>query len=237
MLKVLKKIAFGISSRFSKKSFSQCGEDLIMEFIFRELKIERPVYLDVGAHHPYYLSNTALMYLKGCKGISIEPDPDLFKVIQRERPNEIALNVGVGSGESITADFYVMNVSTLNTFSKAEAERYAEYPDKSIKAVIQIPLLSLSSVITKHLGNKAPNFISIDVEGMDLAIVQSFDFTKWKPEVFCVETLSYTEDASEVKLTAVIEFLQSKGYFLYADTYINSIFVDRSKWARRGSQM
>jgi len=221
-------------NKFQKRSFSQCGEDLIVEFIFRELKIDHPVYLDVGAHHPYYLSNTALMYLNGCKGISVEPDPDLFKVIQRARPLETSLNAGVGLEGNTLADFYVMNFSTLNTFSKIEAERYAEYPDKFIKEIIRIPLLSLSDIIRSHLGNNAPNFLTIDVEGMDLAIIQSFDFSKWRPEVLCVETLSYTEDNSEVKLTDTIRHLESQGYLLYADTYVNSIFVDRLPWTKRG---
>ena len=157
-----------------KVSYSQCGEDLIIDFIFTTLKIESPTYLDLGAHHPYYLSNTAFFYLKNSFGVSVEPDPDLFKLIKNERPNEISLNVGVGIEGSEVADFYIMNIPTLNTFSKSEAERYASYPGKSIKEVIKLPLLTVNQIIQSNFKGKAPNFVSLDVEGMDFEIVNSF---------------------------------------------------------------
>ena len=216
-----------------KVSYSQCGEDLIIDFIFTTLKIESPTYLDLGAHHPYYLSNTAFFYLKNSFGVSVEPDPDLFKLIKNERPNEISLNVGVGIEGSEVADFYIMNIPTLNTFSKSEAERYASYPGKSIKEVIKLPLLTVNQIIQSNFKGKAPNFVSLDVEGMDFEIVNSFEFDKYRPEVFCIETLTYTEDNTERKLNNIIEYMLNKDYFLYADTYINSIFVDKKKWSKR----
>jgi FkbM family methyltransferase len=216
-----------------KVSYSQCGEDLIIDFIFTTLKIESPTYLDLGAHHPYYLSNTAFFYLKNSFGVSVEPDPDLFKLIKNERPNEISLNVGVGIEGSEVADFYIMNIPTLNTFSKSEAERYASYPGKSIKEVIMLPLLTVNQIIQSNFKGKAPNFVSLDVEGMDFEIVNSFEFDKYRPEVFCIETLTYTEDNTESKLNNIIEYMLNKDYFLYADTYINSIFVDKKKWSKR----
>jgi FkbM family methyltransferase len=219
--------------KHQKITYSQCGEDIIIDFIFQMLKINNPTYIDVGAHHPYYLSNTAFFYDRGSKGISIEPDPTLYDYIKKERPNEICLNVGVGEENSGDLDFYIMNVPTLNTFSKEEAERYATYKNKYIEKVVKIPILSINSIIEKHFNNISPNFISIDVEGMDLLVVKSIDFEKYKPEVLSIETVSYTENNSEVKLTDIIEYVESKGYFLYADTYINSIFVNYEKWKVR----
>jgi FkbM family methyltransferase len=216
-----------------KISYSQCGEDLIIDFIFGLLKINNPTYLDIGAHHPYYLSNTSLFYNRGCKGVSVEPDSDLFQVIKKERPNETSLNVGVSEQHGGNADFYIMNVPTLNTFSKSEAERYASFPDKKIKKVVQIPLLNVNTIIKDYFNEETPNFVSIDVEGMDLLIVKSFDFEKHRPEVICIETLIYTEDNTEEKQKDIIDYVLSKGYFLFADTYINSIFVDSEKWKKR----
>lgn len=59
---------------FKKISYSQCGEDLIVSFIFNRLGILNPNYIDIGAHHPYKLSNTAFFYESGSRGINIEPD-------------------------------------------------------------------------------------------------------------------------------------------------------------------
>ncbi len=216
-----------------KYSYSQCGEDLIIDFIFGVFKIEKPTYLDIGAHHPYYLSNTAFFYAKESRGVSVEPDPSLYAVIKKERPLEKVLNVGVGLGQQQSADFYVMNVPTLNTFSKSEAERYAAYPGKEIKKVIQLPLLTVNEIIKTHFNNQAPDFISIDVEGMDMEIVKSFDFKAYRPKVFCIETLTYTENNTEEKLTNIIDYMKQQDYLLYADTYINSIFVEKAAWKNR----
>lgn len=65
-------------AKFAKPSFSQCGEDLILRHLFDQLGIARPTYLDVGAHHPQMLSNTALFSATGSTGINVEPDPELF---------------------------------------------------------------------------------------------------------------------------------------------------------------
>ena len=72
-----------------------------------------------------------------------------------------------------------------------------------------------------------------DVEGLDLAILKSFDFAHCRPRVICIETLTYAEDGSEHKLNEVIDVLRVNDYFVYADTYINTIAVDQRVWTRR----
>jgi len=215
-----------------KRSFSQSGEDLIMQFIFMWLRIDKPSYLDIGAHHPTYLSNTYLFYENGSSGVCVEPDPFLFEEIHKTRKRDICLNMGVGGGGADKADFYILNSRTLNTFSREEAERYASYEGKAIEKVVEIPLISVNDIIEQHCV-QVPNLVSLDVEGMDLQILQDFNFNRYSPEVFCIETLTYTEDNTERKLTDIIDLMLSKNYFVYADTYLNSIFVSRDAWNKR----
>src|SRR4051812_7168126 len=96
-------------------SYSQCGEDLILEHILGEyLRIPQPSYLDLGAHHPTYLSNTYRFYRKGGSGVCVEPDPVLFAPLRAARPRDVCLNAGVGASDAGGADFYVMSSRTLN---------------------------------------------------------------------------------------------------------------------------
>lgn len=214
-------------------SYSQCGEDLIIKHILYEyLAMRNPSYLDIGAHHPTYLSNTYLFYERGSKGVCVEPDPLLFAQIENERKRDICLNVGVGFSEATVADFYIMSCRTLNTFSREEAERYQSYGTHRIQEVVKLPLLSVNSILEKYFSS-GPDFVSLDVEGMDFEILKSFDFSRYRPPVFCVETLSYAEDQSEQKIEEIMQLMKSKGYFSYADTYINTIFVDREIWGSR----
>ncbi len=231
--KTKRKINSLLADEHTNISYSQCGEDLIVKFIFRELGKNIISYLDIGAHHPTYINNTALFYKTGSTGVSIEPDPFLFKRIHDERSNDINLNIGIGGGQASTeADFYILSEKTLNTFSKEEAERCVSYGNKKIEKIVKLPLLPINEIMKKYF-NPAPDFISLDVEGYDIVILKSFDFEKFRPKVWCIETLTYTEDKTEQKIQETVDFMISQGYFIYADTYINTIFVDKETWLKR----
>src|ERR1035438_1460830 len=89
--RVLNKLHGVVAS--GKTSYSQCGEDLIIRYVFDVLKIPCPVYLDIGAHHPRFLSNTFLFYQQGAHGINIEPDPTLFAAFPKQRNRDTNLNI------------------------------------------------------------------------------------------------------------------------------------------------
>jgi len=136
------------------------------------------------------------------------------------------------AAETCARDFYVMTERTLNTFSVEEAKRYESYGKTKIEKVLKINVLNVNDVMREYFHPK-PNFVSLDVEGLELEILKSFNFKNYRPEVFCIETITYTEDKSEKKLNEIINFMCSKGYFVYADTYINTIFVEKKAWADR----
>ena len=210
---------------FFPKSYAQAGEDRILEYLFfSELKIQSPTYLDIGANYPVAFNNTFFLYARGCSGVCVEPDPSLIPALRKQRSRDVVLNVGVGLNEMTEADFYVFTPKGLNTFSKEEAEFRESFGTYKVQQVLKIPLRTINSIIAEHFTS-APNLLSIDVEGLDLAILQSLDFDKYKPDVICTETISYDEGRGAKKLTDIIDFVCSKGYVLYADTHINTIFV------------
>lgn len=214
-----------------KISYSQCGEDLIMLHLCKTIGIHDILYLDVGAHHPTYLSNTYLFYESGGHGVCVEPDPSLIGEFQAKRPKDVNLNCGIGI-ETGVSDFFIMSTRTLNTFSELEAERYQSYGNQKIIQRIKVELKSINEIVGNNF-ERCPNLVSIDVEGLDYAIMNDFDFEVFRPEVFCLETLSYTENNTERKLTELIDLMHEKGYMTYADTYINTIFVDKNVWKNR----
>ena len=220
-----------LSTNYRKGSYSQSGEDLIVKFIFDEIGIANPGYLDIGAHHPYYLSNTALFYELGSRGINIEPDPFLFKNFVQYRYEDINLNIGITdrSGEQ---DFYVMNVPTLNTFSKEDAERFGLEGAYKIEKILKMKTEKIQNIITQYANNRFPQFLSLDAEGIDELIIDSIDFIKNFPIVICVETLSFSSTGKGIKNSALIKKIIDKGYLKYADTYINTIFVRLGNWIR-----
>src|SRR5262245_41670593 len=107
-------------------SFSQVGEDLIINYLFQSLNIARPSYLDIGTNHPIVGNNTYFFYLRGSKGVCIEPDPQLFRLIRQKRPLDTHINAGVGFETGKTnAEFYVFPhpYTGWNHFSRQESEK------------------------------------------------------------------------------------------------------------------
>ncbi len=214
---------------YGKLSYSQSGEDLIVKFLLDTVGIIVPTYIDVGAHHPQYINNTTIFYESGSTGVNIEPDPELFKLFKTIRKNDTNINIGVAAGEK-TLDFYVLSTPTLNTFSKEEVKKYKS-EGYHVERVIKVKTLSINKIIKKYF-NKAPDFMNLDAEGMNLEILKSLDFDIYSPNVICVETISFSLTGTGKKDHKLIKYLKTKGYLLYADTYINSIFVKKTLWVR-----
>jgi FkbM family methyltransferase len=224
VLKILRKI--NPAYHPSKTSWAQQGEDLIIDFLFTQfLDCKVPSYLDIGANHPYHLSNTYFFYQKGSRGVNVEPDPSLIQNFQRLRKNDITLNVGVGP-EQGNFDFFIMSSPTLNTFSKETAEEYSKsshfgYP--VVKKVVNVPVVTANEILEKYFSINPNYFISIDVEGLDFQILQSIDLEKFKPPVICIEI-----NGKDEKL--VKNYLHNKGYLLYANNSTNCIFILKEKF-------
>lgn len=216
---------------WAKKSYSQSGEDLIVKFIFDNIGIKKPSYIDIGAHHPFYLSNTALFYSLGSRGINIEPDPVLFNEFLNHRKQDINLNYGISEKEG-NQDFFLINEPALNTFSKSEAENYIKEGQYFIKETVKVKVFEIQQVISKYSNGKFPDFLSLDAEGIDELVLKSIDYNKSSPLVICVETITFSTSGNGVKNQELINYIESKDYLLYADTNINSIFVKKEMWIR-----
>ncbi len=218
-----------------KNSFSQSGEDRIVKFIFEVLGISKPTYLDIGAHHPTIINNTYLFYLLGGKGVLVDPNPKWCGIVHNIRPRDVFLNVGVSGLPKKQVPFYIMDSDTLSTFSKEEAERMVCEDDHEIVSVQYVDILTPFEIITEYLLGDV-DFVSVDVEGLEIDILKSLDFDKIRPKVFCIETISYSKTGKGTKNTEIIEFMNNNAYLTYADTYVNTIFVDNEEWSSFGKK-
>ena len=93
--KILSRARHKVSPRYARDSYSQEGEDLIMEhFLFCK---PTGFYVDVGAHHPKKYSNTYRLYRRGWRGINIDANPGSMVEFRRVRPRDINVEAGVGA--------------------------------------------------------------------------------------------------------------------------------------------
>ena len=181
---------------FGGFTYSQSGEDLALLNIFTLLfeaevgtsPVMRPFWIDIGSHHPTYLSNTKLFYQRGFRGINIEPNSNLIGIFNYERADDINLNIGVGTEHGF-ANFYMFDIfSGRNTFSKKEAEEYALKYSHPVKETVILPVWTLNQVVHTYCESQFPPLLLIDAEGLDIEIIRNTDFNFYgSPRVICVE--------------------------------------------------
>lgn len=201
--------------RWGCVSYAQHGDDFMILNIFEMLKIDRPTYLDLGAHHPENISNTKLLYDRGCRGINVEANPHLLDEFKRFRPEDINLNIGVGP-ESGTFDFKMYDSrSGRNTFSDDEVKEYG----RTVKSVMPLPVLTLTQIVDRYNTGRFPNLLSVDIEGLDYEVLKSTSFIgKCPPDLIVVET-------RRKKSTEMIAMMGAKGYLPYCRMGENIFFI------------
>lgn len=213
----------------ANKSFSQCGEDLIVQYVFNLRGISNPTYIDIGANDPFFLSNTALFYQKGCRGVNVEANPYLIDKFYQYRSEDINLNIGIGSNQG-DLDFYIMDDPTLSSFSEDECNNYIKTGKYNLLETKKVSLITVKSVIDKYCNGIFPDFMSLDAEGFDFEILKTIDFDSCFPKVICVEAAEYSSIGAGERRSDLINFLSGKGYYEYANTNLNAIMVRKDFW-------
>lgn len=217
---------FGYSN-FRTLSYSQEGEDLIIGRFFEDQP--KGFFVDIGAHHPKRFSNTYLLYKKGWTGINIDPMPGIMKLFNQNRPNDINLEIGI-SAEDSKLTYYIFNERALNTFSEREASIKAQI-DPSKYFIVSKQVIStypLSTILDRHLKSSVHiDLMSIDVEGLDLEVLISNDWLKYRPKLILVEELRTNIEVLSNN-SEIYKFLRSHHYSLYYRTYNTSFYIDSS---------
>jgi len=205
-------------------SYSQEGEDMVLKRIFEGQ--DRGYYVDVGAHHPYRFSNTALFSKNGWRGINIDPNPGTAVLFDRYRPHDVNLEMGINNS-SEPLDFYIFNEPALNTFDPKTAAEHISSGKWELLEKKSIQQKTLSEVLDRYLpeGMKI-DFLTIDVEGIGYEVLISNNWKKYLPNFVLIEVWGDTTLKSLFSMPEY-ELLSSYGYHLIAKTF-NTAFFKRS---------
>ena len=228
--KLFKRIYQKLTGRYYSISYSQTGEDIIIDFFLAAKKIAGFSYLDIGANHPTRLSNTYKFYEQGFRGVCVEPDPAVYSILKAKRSGDICLNVGISNKECKGVDFYIMENPLLNTFSKEEADFMVDSGQAKLRQVTKIPLMRVDTLLDRYFPQGSPVLVNLDVEGIDELVIRDFPFSRYRPALFCIETVQLSNDASSDKRMDIIELMHQNRYRVFADTYVNTIFVDADQF-------
>lgn len=206
---------------FSKKnSYSQHGEDMILLSYFKPNY--RGFFVDVGAHHPFRFSNTYSFYQRGWRGINIDAKPGTKKMFDRARPNDTNLEFGIAAEEG-SLTFYLFDEPALNSFSKELSNDRHEQTPYKIVGTQSVPVHRLSKVLEEHLpAGQQIDFLTVDVEGLDVEVVESNDWERFRPTMVVVEDLDL--DLQNLTQSPIYNSLASRDYQLVGKTLASLIF-------------
>lgn len=217
IISAVKKI-WPMKFRYSKTFYSQDGEDTLLYSFYENQPECTGFYLDIGAYHPFKFSNTALFYNKGWRGINIDATPNSMKLFKKYRKKDINLECAISdSQEELT--YYSFTESALNTLDEKMANEYIKL-GWELKEAIPVQTCPINDVLDKYLPtDQKIDFINIDIEGLELSILESFDFEKYAPKYFLIEELDYVDsDFMDYVKSDIYKLLKSKGYDVIAKT-------------------
>lgn len=190
--------------------YSQFGEDVsIQKFT---AKTNEGFYVDVGAHHPKLWSNTYILHQRGWSGINIDLHRHNIQLFNLLRPRDTNVCAAVSDVQAEVPLFEFGPVSLFNTLSKDEAEKVSR--ERGIPYTTRmVTTRTLTAILVEHgCANQKIDLLSIDVEGHDLAVLRSLDFSIYQPSTICVEL--HEKDINKVIENPLFTFLTTRGYCL-----------------------
>ena len=184
-----------------KGSFAQHGED---RFLLEYFGIRVGCYIDVGANHPYKLSNTYLLYRKGWRGINIEPIPALHGKIARKRPQDLNLNIGIGR-ERGSMTFYEMHPNVLSTFNREVQEALVRTGQARLRNTYEVPIRSVTDVYREYMSGADLDLLLIDTEGFEMDVLNGIDWDLFRPKLIVIETTTLSGLGGKTDIARLLE--------------------------------
>ena len=206
---------------------SQCKQDKFVDFLFN--KKQHKVFLDIGAHDGISFSNTYFFEkYRNWTGICIEPNPDVFIKLQKNRScilenccisdedKTVTFRKVEGDPEremlSGILDFFDQgHINMIDTEIKLYGGKYTDIP---------IDSKNINEILLKH---HIPHidYCSIDTEGAEYLIIKSIDFNVIDITIFTIENNNNNNNKK------VREFLKEKDYYCIPGGQHDDFFIKK----------
>jgi len=173
--------------RFGQKIYSQWNEETLIRHFFNDQR--DGFFVDVGAGDcctestTYYLASRL-----GWTGISIDANASVGPEYAVKRKGTKFLSFFVSDTSDEMADyFFVPQVPGISSGDPTHAKKFDFVAKKNLAIEEQkIRTVTLNKVLEANQVARI-DFLSMDIEGAELAALNGFDIEKYKPRLVCVE--------------------------------------------------
>lgn len=189
-------------------SHSQFGEDMLIRSLFPKKK--EGLFVDIGAHHPVYFSNTYHFYLKGWSGLNIDAKPGSMDLFKQFRSRDINIEACIAHQDNEEISFFEFTQAALNTIDPQMAQEVVAKGHKVIKKHT-LKTKTIKTILKEaSIDGRNIDFCNIDIEGVDKIILEENDWDFFKPKVIAFEDHCF--DVKNIKNCETLTLLMQKGY-------------------------
>lgn len=167
-------------SKDKTESYAQWGDDVLVWDYFNGKS--DGVFLEAGANDPQSLSQTYLLEKRGWTGVLVEPVPECCEKLRAERPGSRVFQNALGSPEQRG----LLRLSIPGGQSELTSALKEGQEAGSTDKIFEAELITLTEVLAAA-GITQLDYLSLDLEGMELEALQGLDFNKFKPDLVIVE--------------------------------------------------
>ena len=185
-------------------------------------------YVELGANNGISFSNSLYFErYKSWTGLLIEPAPDRFKELTLNRASKNHFSNAACVGFSYKQDLIALEYSDLMTTTLGIESDILD-PAKHAKGGSKFwggdsfrffaPAKTLNSILDEARAPTTINFLSLDVEGVELEVLRGVDHSRYRFQYLCIESRSFA---------TLNEYLELNGYkFVKSLSPLDYLFKD-----------
>ncbi len=165
---------------------SQLGQDL---WVLERTSYKRGgFFVEFGATNGILLSNSHLLEKEfGWNGICAEPNPDFFAQLRENRLCTVSpACIGPVTGEEVEFVFADVFGGMVRDIDKDEHQAARE-SYRSTAGTVRLTTVSLHDFLLQHKAPRTIDYLSVDTEGSEFAILETFPFGEWDIRHITVE--------------------------------------------------
>lgn len=217
-LQTLNRLLLG---RSTSLSYAFTAEDRIIESLIKPIITQKGFYVDIGCNEPVFISNTFLFYRRGWRGLCVDANEQLIKKFKRMRPRDTAVCALISDKTETTTFSYSEN-PVLSSADASSTEQFLKEGIK-LKAQINVPSQTLTSLFTTYGVPREFDFLSIDIEGNDLKALYGLDLNQYRPKLIVFEWEEFQLNAAQKE--EIVEYLQKYNYTFVGYILTNAYFM------------
>jgi len=205
------------------KSYSQLNQDIKVLQHYNNKK--NGYFVEIGASNGIELSNTYLLETEyNWKGICVEPIPERYELLCKNRPNSLCSNKAVYIESNLILSFDIANDCDLLSGLSNHIDYHKEKVDNN-KRQINVETILLNDLLEESNSPLFIDYLSLDTEGSELEILKSINFSKYIFGIIDVE-----HNYVEPRRTDIYNLLLEHGYKYkgeneWDDSYFYNIYI------------